>query len=151
VIRPPTRGRSQLATPCGTFIIADGRKRSNVNIYIDSDGDIDSETVTVLYDSDGATVKTISTKCSHHVESRKNRQPIMHDPFSGIHVLNEVLLDEEGTCCSSKYDDQMNEAMDDGVHGVYDLSWSRKEAEPDGWYVEDVDDPDPSLDAQTLL
>jgi hypothetical protein len=43
--------------------------------------------------------------------------------------------------------------MDYGARGVSDLSWSRKEAEPDGWYAEDVDDPDdpdPSLDAHTL-
>jgi hypothetical protein len=47
----------------------------------------------------------------------------------------------------------MDEAMDDGAHGLSDLSWSRKEAEPDGWYAEDVDDPDDpdhSLNAQTL-
>jgi hypothetical protein len=107
----------------------------------------------VLYDSDGATVKTVSTKCSHHAESRKNRQPIVQDPFHGIQVFNEVPLDEEGTCCSSEYYNEMDKAMDYGAHGVSDLSWSRKEAEPDGWYAEDVDDPDdpdPSLDVQTL-
>jgi hypothetical protein len=89
---PPARGRSHLATPPDTVIIAVGRKSSNV--YIDSDGDIDNETVTVFYDSDGATVKTVSTKCSHHVESRKNRQPIMQYQFSGIQVFNEVPLAE---------------------------------------------------------
>jgi hypothetical protein len=80
-------------------------------------------------------------------------QPILQDPVSGIQVFNEVPLDEEGTCFSSEDDDDMDEAMDHGVHGISYLSWSRKEAEPDGWYAKDVDDsddPDPSLDVQTL-
>jgi hypothetical protein len=42
----PARGRSHLATPPDTFFIAVGRESSNV--YIDSDGDIDNETVMVL-------------------------------------------------------------------------------------------------------
>jgi hypothetical protein len=150
-VPPPARGTSHLATHPDTVTIAVGRKSRNV--YNDGDGDIDNESVTVLYDSDGATVKTVSTKCSHHGESGKNRQPIMQDPCSDIQVVNELPLDKEGTCCSSEDDYDMDEAMDDGAHGVSDLSWSRKEAEPDGWYAEDVDDPDdpdPSLDAQTL-
>jgi hypothetical protein len=43
--------------------------------------------------------------------------------------------------------------MDDGARGVSYLLWSRKEADPDGWCAEDVDDPDdldPLLDLQTL-
>jgi hypothetical protein len=77
----------------------------------------------------------------------------MQDPCIGIHVFNEVPLDEEGICCSSEDDNNMDEAMDYGAHGVSDLPLSRKEADPDVWYAEDVDDPDdpyPSLDAQRL-
>jgi hypothetical protein len=150
-VPPPARGTPHLATHPDTVTIAVGRKSSN--FYNKSDGDIDNKTVTVLYDSDGATVKTVSTKCSHRGDSGNNRQPIMQDPFSGIQVLNEVPLDEESICCISEDDDDMDEAMDDGAHGVSDLSWSRKEADPGGWYAEDVDDPDdpdPSLDAQAL-
>jgi hypothetical protein len=90
-VPPPTRGTSHLSTHTATVIIAVGRKSRNV--YIESDGDIDNETVTVLYESDGATVKTVSTNYSHHVESiNNNRKPIMQDPFSGIQVFNEVPL-----------------------------------------------------------
>jgi hypothetical protein len=77
----------------------------------------------------------------------------MQDSFSGIQVFKELPLDEEGTCCSSEDDNGMDEAMDDGARCVSDLSWNRKEAEPDGWYAEDVDnpdDPDPLLNVQTL-
>jgi hypothetical protein len=150
-VPPPARGTSHLDAHPDTVTIAVGRKISNV--YIDSDGDIENETVMVIHNSDGATVKTVSTKCSHHGDSRKNMQPLMQDPFRGIQVFNEVLLDEEDTCCSSEDNDDMDEAMDDGDHGVSNLSWSRTEAEPDVWYAEDVDDPDdpdPSIDAQTL-
>jgi hypothetical protein len=150
-VPPPARGTSHLATHPDTVTIAVGRKSSNV--YNNSDGDIDNESVTVLYYPYGATIKTVITKCSHHGDSGKNRQPIMQDPFRGIRVFNEVPLDKEGTCCISEDDDDMDEAMDDGAHGVSNLSRSRKEADPDGWYAEDVDDlddPYPSLDAQTL-
>jgi hypothetical protein len=77
----------------------------------------------------------------------------MQDPLSGILVFNEVPLDEEGACCSSEDDDGMDEYMDDGAHGVSYLLWSRKEVDPDGWYAEDVgdpDDPDTSLGAKAL-
>jgi hypothetical protein len=114
-VKPPAMSRSHLATPPDTVCIAVGRKSRNV--YIDSDGDIDNETVMVFYNSDGAIVKTVSTKCSHHVESRKNRQAILQDPFSGIQVFSEVPLDEEGYCFSSEDDNDMDEAMDDEDHG----------------------------------
>jgi hypothetical protein len=91
-VAPPARGTSHLATHPDTVTIAVGRKSSNV--YNDSDGDIGNETVTVIYDSDDDTVKTVSTKCSHLSDSGKNRQPILQDPFSGIQVFNEVTLDE---------------------------------------------------------
>jgi hypothetical protein len=85
-VPPSARGTSHLATHPDTVTIAVDRKSSNV--YNGSDGDIDNETVTVLYDSDSATVKTVSTNCSHHGDSGKNRQPILQDPFSGIQVFN---------------------------------------------------------------
>jgi hypothetical protein len=107
----PAKGRSNLATHPDTVCTAGGQKSSNV--YNDKGG-IDEEIVPVLYGSDGATVKTASTNISHYGESRKKRHPILQDPFSGIQVCNEVPLDEEGTCCSRKDDDDMDEAMDDG-------------------------------------
>jgi hypothetical protein len=83
----------------------------------------------------------------------KKRQPILQDPFSGIHLFNGVPIDEEGACCSSEDDNDMDKAMDDGARGVPDLLWSQKEAEPDGWYAKYVDNPDdldPLIVAQTL-
>jgi hypothetical protein len=95
-VPPPARGTSHLTTHTDIVTISVGRKSSNV--YNDSDGDIDNEIVTVLYNSTGATAKTVSTKSSHNGDSGNSRQPILQDQFSGIQVFNEVPLDEEGTC-----------------------------------------------------
>jgi hypothetical protein len=75
---------------------------------------------------------------------------ILQDPFSDNH---EGPSDEEFTCYISEDDGDLNEGMGDGAYGVLDLSWSCKEAPPDIWYADDADgqdDPDPSIDAETL-